>query len=203
MSRNENQFYVYLWLRKRDLSPYYVGKGCKQRAFSKKDHYVCCPDDPSRIVIIPMTDEDTALAYEIYFIDFWGRKDLGTGILRNMTDGGEGLHNPSPIILEGLRRGGRTQGKIQGAKNVASGLWASLASIGGRVGGKIGGKISGRILAERGQMSVMGRVGGKIVGQQNVARGVLILANHVRWHVNRKTINLDCSLCLQRSSHGA
>jgi hypothetical protein len=36
-----------------------------------------------------LTDEE-ARKHEIYMIAILGRKDLGTGILRNMTDGGEG-----------------------------------------------------------------------------------------------------------------
>jgi hypothetical protein len=76
-------FYTYLWLRD-DGSPYYVGKGRGKRAFRKG-----CPPH-NRIVVQEWSDETTAFAYERYQIDFWGRKDLGTGILRNMTDGGEG-----------------------------------------------------------------------------------------------------------------
>ncbi len=79
-------FYTYLWLRE-DGSPYYVGKGTRQRAYkSMAGHRP--PKDKSRIVLQHWIDEETALAYELYQIDFWGRKDLGSGILRNLTDGG-------------------------------------------------------------------------------------------------------------------
>ena len=86
-------FYVYVWLRL-DGSPWYVGKGRKDRAFIRtKRHWA--PKDRSKIRLFPMTDEDTAFAYERYFISFYGRRDLGTGVLRNRTDGGEG---PSGLI---------------------------------------------------------------------------------------------------------
>jgi hypothetical protein len=81
-------FYTYLWLRE-DGSPYYVGKGCGNRVnISNRGHRP--PKDYSRIRVQEWSDEATAFAYERYFIDFWGRKDLGTGCLRNLTDGGEG-----------------------------------------------------------------------------------------------------------------
>jgi hypothetical protein len=76
-------FYTYMWLRE-DGSPYYVGKGTGQRAYRKG----CPPKE--RIVVLSWSDEAMAFAYEIYLIDFWGRQDLGTGILHNLTDGGEG-----------------------------------------------------------------------------------------------------------------
>ncbi len=82
-------FYTYLWLRENWI-PYYAGKGTGDRAFSTGNHYVACPKDLSRILIQYWPDEDTAFAYERYLIDFYGRKDLGTGCLRNLTDGGEG-----------------------------------------------------------------------------------------------------------------
>ena len=86
-------FYTYLYLRD-DNSPYYVGKGKGRRAHKiEKNHYP--PKDPSKIVVQHWIDEDTALAYERYQIDFWGRKDIGTGILRNLTDGGENPPKPN------------------------------------------------------------------------------------------------------------
>ena len=82
-------FYTYAYLRE-DGSPYYVGKGKGDRAFStqRRNKPLC----NSKIVFLRknMSEKD-ALKHECKIIKFFGRKDLGTGILRNRTDGGEGI----------------------------------------------------------------------------------------------------------------
>jgi len=83
-------FYVYTYLRE-DSTPYYVGKGSGERAFKKWGKGIKPPKDSSRIVIVEDNlDEQTAFNLERKLIAEYGRKDLGTGILYNMTDGGEG-----------------------------------------------------------------------------------------------------------------
>lgn len=81
-------FYTYLWLR-RDGSPYYAGKGSNDRAFQKHNGFYPSKDR-SRILIFPMLNEAEAFESEVAFIDLFGRIDLGTGCLRNRTNGGEG-----------------------------------------------------------------------------------------------------------------
>jgi hypothetical protein len=88
-----NDFLVYMWLRE-DGTPYYIGKtragrGC--RAFTSAGHKVHCPTKPANIRVKFNLTEEQAFAREINLIAQFGRKDLATGILRNMTDGGEGL----------------------------------------------------------------------------------------------------------------
>jgi hypothetical protein len=105
--KDPNRFYVYAYLRSKDsehgkrLTPYYVGKGARDRATSKC-RTVPKPSDPSFIVYIQegMTEQE-AFNLEKYCIALYGRIDKGTGILRNLSDGGDG---PSGTIYSEERR---------------------------------------------------------------------------------------------------
>jgi hypothetical protein len=86
-----NQFYAYLYLRKNG-TPYYAGKGKGRRAFDLIGHRgPKPPKDRSRVVVINCRNEREALDTEKELIRNWGRKDNGTGVLYNLTDGGEGV----------------------------------------------------------------------------------------------------------------
>jgi hypothetical protein len=83
------EYYTYAYLRE-DGTPYYIGKG-KAGRITNSLHRIAIPKNEERIIYLKknLTDEE-ARKHEIYMIAVLGRKDLGTGILRNMTDGGEG-----------------------------------------------------------------------------------------------------------------
>ena len=89
---NPNRFYTYAYLRE-DKTPYYIGKGQGNRAYNK-NRRVRPPRDKSRIIFLKKNLlEEEAFKHEIYMIAVFGRKDLGTGILHNRTNGGEGTSN--------------------------------------------------------------------------------------------------------------
>lgn len=92
------QFYTYLYLRENGAVKY-VGKGTKKRAFESSNHRGLTPKDKNLILLQEHPTEDDAFEAEKFFISYYGRKDLGTGCLRNLTDGGE---NP-PRTKKGRR----------------------------------------------------------------------------------------------------
>ena len=88
--KNLNRFYTYAYLRE-DRTPYYVGKGKGNRLHQRHQKGISVPKDKTKIIFLKQNlTEEEAFRHEIYMIGVFGRKDLGTGILRNKTNGGEG-----------------------------------------------------------------------------------------------------------------
>jgi len=84
-----NKYYTYAYLRE-DGTPYYIGKGKGYRAYQKRRSINLPPKN--RIIFLKQNlTEEEAFRHEIYMIAVFGRKDNQTGILRNLTNGGEGI----------------------------------------------------------------------------------------------------------------
>ena len=94
-------YYTYAYLRE-DRTPYYIGKGKGKRIYSTHKR-IKPPKDKSRIIFLKKNlTEQEAFKHEIYMIAVFGRIDLGTGILHNRTDGGDGVSGA--IVSEETKR---------------------------------------------------------------------------------------------------
>ena len=116
-------YYVYAYLRE-DSTPYYIGKGKGYRAWDKHGHVkrgIHLPPDRARIILLQegLTNEQS-MDLETELIKQLGRKDLGTGILHNKTDGGV-----SPVLY------GNSNG-MTGKKHSEETLAAISSSLKGR-----------------------------------------------------------------------
>ena len=131
-------YYVYAYVRSKDSAtakagtPYYIGKGKDERAFKqhkRSDHRgVSTPNNKSFIVILEsMLSEVGAFALERRLIQWHGRIDNGSGILRNKTHGGEGGAGRVASAQERQRASNSAKGKAKSASHRKS---LSLAHAG-------------------------------------------------------------------------
>lgn len=122
-------YYVYVLRNPLSMLPFYVGVGKQNRKSNitrENQHMVEAvkfrdgkkfkyPNkhkfytilqilDRGLEVIVEITQrfpsEEEAFSEEIRLIAHYGRRDIKTGILTNMTDGGEGVMNPGPTTLQ-------------------------------------------------------------------------------------------------------
>jgi hypothetical protein len=87
----KNTYYTYAWLRE-DMTPYYVGKGIRNRAYCphrRGDTYMSPPPRDRVLFLKKNLAEFDAYKHENYIISILGLKSEG-GILINMSYGGEG-----------------------------------------------------------------------------------------------------------------
>jgi hypothetical protein len=96
--------FVYCYLRA-DGSPYYVGIAkLAHRPIKRLKSDTKPPRDHSRICVLRSgLTWDTAQDWERFYVARYGRKDLGTGILRNRTAGGDGVANPSEEVKRRMK----------------------------------------------------------------------------------------------------
>ncbi|MER9135111.1 NUMOD3 domain-containing DNA-binding protein [Mesorhizobium sp. M0830] len=124
------EFYVYVW---RDSAgvPFYVGKGgTPDRAFrtngrfrSKAFKAVYAQGGCAVEIVDEFIHESEAHAHEIELIERYGRRDLGTGTLVNLTDGGEGIagykHSDEAkrkISIASLNQSDETRAKLRSVR---------------------------------------------------------------------------------------
>lgn len=112
---SEGKYYLYRHIRLDKNEPFYVGVGTKKkgntfiqvyvRAYTRHDRRIIWKRIVSKTdyeveIIMESNDRSFLLKKEIEFINLYGRIDLGTGALSNLTDGGEGTTNKSREQLD-------------------------------------------------------------------------------------------------------
>jgi hypothetical protein len=89
-----NDYYVYAHYIPNNNIPFYIGKG-RGRRYKKTDnrnkwwHHIVSKYGIEFKILHTHLTESAAAELEMKLIKQYGRKDLGTGVLVNMTDGGE------------------------------------------------------------------------------------------------------------------
>lgn len=86
---------VYRHIRKDKNQPFYIGIGSKYRANTKHErnsiwNRIVNKTDYYVEILFEYQDREDAIKKEMELISLYGRINNGTGILSNMTDGGEG-----------------------------------------------------------------------------------------------------------------
>lgn len=183
------------------MLPYYVGKVPTSCGLPLSRVRLRSP--AARILIQHWDSEAEAFEMEKWYIAFYGRKDIGTGLLLNQDEGGRA---PSHATSS-------KGGKISGRNRVASGQWERIRALFTPEDRSKVSRITGRRNAETGHLQRIAASGGLISGRRNVESGEFDrirrsdlggrvggpIGMHNRWHVNRDIVKEGCELCIRKS----
>lgn len=118
-----NDFYVYAWLRPCG-APFYIGKGRGRRSYDRRRNNLFdkivrkIEREGGKPIVTRISDglaEDEAFELERVLIRRYGRRDNGTGILANLTDGGDGVSGWIPSVETRAKISAANKGK---SKNI-------------------------------------------------------------------------------------
>lgn len=117
-----NDFYVYVWKRPCG-TPFYVGKGKRYRDTTEQGRNPifrnivakirASGEEPVVERIFDGVTENEAFAHEIALVAKYGRKNNGTGVLANLTDGGDGANGCIPSEATRAKISASLTGRIQ------------------------------------------------------------------------------------------
>jgi hypothetical protein len=171
-------------------TPYYAGKGVRNRAYIDHGH-LHRPNKDENILIFERSSEQEAFKTETELINNWGRKDLDLGVLQNHTNGGEGA---SGYIFTEKQRQKLSQlntgeGNPFFGKKHGDGFRAK------RIGHST--SVETRLKMSEIKVGNKNAVGHKWeqVGTPEQLSDWGNKGHHVRWHVKRGVVSLTCSYC--------
>lgn len=106
---DRNKYFVYAHYKIGSLDPFYIGKGIGNRETSTHGRNKYWRNIVKKYgytikIISKNLEPSDATNIEIFWIDFFGRKDKNKGTLVNCTDGGDGVHGR--VIKESDKRYG-------------------------------------------------------------------------------------------------
>jgi hypothetical protein len=117
--KEESKYYLYRHIKSDDGEPFYIGIGKKhnhsntieseyKRAYSKRRsdywHNIVNKHGFCVEILFESESKDVIITKELEFIDLYGRRDINTGILCNMTKGGESAQELSHNVEMERRR---------------------------------------------------------------------------------------------------
>jgi len=113
----ENEYYTYAYLTL-SRRPYYIGMGCRQRAYRPHPHLdVCMPEREMIIILKDGLTQEQAWEHEEYMIHVLGRISDG-GILVNQTKGGKGWGGGTPATPQRKAKiGNANRGRVLSAEH--------------------------------------------------------------------------------------
>ena len=154
------KYYVYSHMQADTGEVFYIGKGMNNRAYSKYRRSswwknIANKHDWKVIIIKDSLSEEEAFELEKFYIKEYGRRDLGTGTLINLTDGGDGISNISSS----------TRKKMSDSKKGTKRSYESNRKTSMSLKGKPSGR-EGKVVSEEGRNNISEGLRGHFVSEE-------------------------------------